>query len=189
MLNPPRNHIDSILSAQLLVAWAGEHGEPKRLGWWASDLTSKYGGEDLLKRLLPTTWRWGVFQSVREAARRHEAELRAADHAPDRLVSLFHLGLDVDEKLEERLQELKQTTGDPCGALPSLTALTGPNWTAETFNTWLSTHGEGAYSTTPIGRRLKGVQPDSLDLSLNRILSSLSPLAEKYPLPYYIKEA
>ncbi len=63
--------LDFALTAQLVVAFAGETGgaEP-RLGWWQSDLTSEFGGVDLLRRLLPTTWRFAVLQAAREAARR-----------------------------------------------------------------------------------------------------------------------
>ena len=88
----PRSELDGILVAQLAIAWAGESGEEPRLGWWRSDLTSEFGGEDLLQRLLPRTWRWATLQGAREAARRRDAEARGKDHAPDSLLSLFRLG-------------------------------------------------------------------------------------------------
>ena len=65
--------IDYALTAQLVVGWAGESGEQKRLGWWRSDLVSPYGGMDLFKSLLPSTWEWAVLQGARETARRREA--------------------------------------------------------------------------------------------------------------------
>ncbi len=43
----PVSDIDRLLTAQILVAWAGEGGEQKRLVWWRSDMTSEYGGQDL----------------------------------------------------------------------------------------------------------------------------------------------
>ena len=58
----PRSELDQVLAAQLALAWAGEAGEEPRLGWWRSDLTSEFGGEDLFQRLLPRTWRWATLQ-------------------------------------------------------------------------------------------------------------------------------
>ena len=43
------SEIDLILTAQLAVAWAGEKGEDRRLGWWQTDLVSESGGNDLFK--------------------------------------------------------------------------------------------------------------------------------------------
>ena len=105
---------------QLAIAWAGEAGEEPRLGWWRSDLTSEFGGEDLFQRLLPRTWRWATLQGAREAARRTDAEAREKDHDPDRILSLFRVGFEVDERLDERLQELKSSGKEPLVALPDL---------------------------------------------------------------------
>ncbi|HEY5955223.1 MAG TPA: hypothetical protein VIV60_01670 [Polyangiaceae bacterium] len=49
--------IDKILAIQLLVAWAGEgRSEPKRLGWWDTDLVDE-AGEPLNPKsgILPST--------------------------------------------------------------------------------------------------------------------------------------
>src|SRR3954463_640549 len=116
----PRSVLDQILVAQLALAWAGEAGEEPRLGWWRSDLTSEYGGEDLFRRLLPRTWRWATLPGAREAARRRDAEARARDHDPDRILSVFRLGFEADERLDERFQELKASGKDPLEALPAL---------------------------------------------------------------------
>jgi hypothetical protein len=66
--------LDFALTAQLVVAWAGESGEEQRLGWWRTDLASEFGGEDLFRRLLPNSWPWATLQAVREAARRRDAD-------------------------------------------------------------------------------------------------------------------
>ena len=58
--------LDQLLTAQLIVAWAGERGDPQRLGWWRSDLSSEFGGEDLFRRLLPHTWPWATLKAPRE---------------------------------------------------------------------------------------------------------------------------
>ena len=92
------SEVDALLSAQIIVAWAGEGhvGDERRLGWWRSDLVSEFGGLDLFQRLLPTTAPWAVLQAVREAARRvdarelglHQIPLRA--HHQDLHVRLAH---------------------------------------------------------------------------------------------------
>ena len=84
--------LDAILTAQLAVAWAGEGGEEPRLKWWRTDLASEFGGEDLFKRVLPHTWPWAVLEGAREAARRHDADVRARDADPDRMhvVEIVH---------------------------------------------------------------------------------------------------
>jgi len=61
--------VDAALEAQLIVAWAGEAGEERRLGWWRTDMVAEFGGEDLFRRLMPRTSDWAVLQVVREAAR------------------------------------------------------------------------------------------------------------------------
>lgn len=105
----PTSDLDRLLAAQLAVAWAGESGEERRLGWWRTDLVSEFGGHDLFKRLLPHTWAWAALQGAREAARRRDAELRAKANDPDQILSLFSLGFELDERVEERLNELKRS--------------------------------------------------------------------------------
>ena len=63
--------LDLALTAQIAVAWAGEGGEEPRLSWWQTDLVSEFGGEDLLRRLLPKTYPWAMLQAVREAEQAH----------------------------------------------------------------------------------------------------------------------
>jgi hypothetical protein len=121
----PDDILDHILTAQLAVAWAGEGGEEPRLGWWKTDLASEFGGEDLFARLLPATWPWAVLEGAREAARRADAAGRAQHHAPDRLLTLFHLGPELDERLSERLRDHKRSGTTPKDALPRLGALLG----------------------------------------------------------------
>ena len=113
----PVSEIDQLLTAQIVIAWAGEAGEVKRMGWWRSDLISEFGGEDLLKRMLPNTWRWAMFQSVREVARRIDLNMRGKDHDSDTVISLYRLGFKIDERVDDRLAELKRNGSDPEVAL------------------------------------------------------------------------
>jgi hypothetical protein len=180
----PGSQLDLALTAQLVVAWAGEAGESKRMGWWKSDLVSEFGGEDLFRRLLPATWRWAVLQAAREAARRKDLELRRQDHDPDRIVSLFCLGFELDERLEERLQSLKGSGRLPDEALPGLDLLAQP-WSRSGFHEWLQGHGDARHTPTPAGRKLDGAPPAGLDALVKKLVAGLAPLSDSYPLPHF----
>jgi hypothetical protein len=180
----PMSDIDTALTSQLVVAWAGETGEERRLGWWRSDLASEYGGEDLFRRLLPSTWRWAALQGARQAARRVDAELRRRDYEPDRIVSLFSLGFELDERIEERLADLKRSGHTPDEALPGL-AVIGDGWHPESFWHWVAGHGEAGGTASPVGRRLSGSLPATVGQQARRLVAGLGPAAESYPLPHF----
>lgn len=184
----PISEIEHALTAQLVVAWAGESGEAKRLGWWRSDLVSEFGGKDLFRRLLPSTGEWAVLQGAREAARRKDAELRRQDHDPDRIVSLFSFGFELDERIDERLQDLKRSGRAPQEALPGLAGSIELAWNRERFFDWVRGHGEAETTATPIGRRVKGNPPTNLDQLVLRLVGALAPLADNYPLPHFKRE-
>ncbi|MFV1969067.1 MAG: BREX-6 system BrxE protein [Pirellulaceae bacterium] len=181
----PQSVIDSLLTAQLAIAWAGEGGEEPRLGWWRSDLKSEFGGEDFFRRLLPSTWEWAVFQSMREAARRRDAQLREPDHDADRILSLYCLGFEIDERADERLMEFKRAGTSPLDALPGLKDVVAETWDAERFLEWLEGHGAVDFTKVPAGRRLKGKQPVSLELTVQHLVAGFRPLSETYSLPHY----
>jgi hypothetical protein len=176
--------LDAILTAQLAVAWAGEGGEEPRLKWWRTDLASEFGGEDLFKRVLPHTWQWAVLEGAREAARRHDADVRARDADPDRLLTLFRLGFETDERVGERLADLKRSGQSPVDALPGLRDVMGPSWSKSAFADWVAGHGEATVVTAPVGRRLKGEAPESAELLVKKLVAALHPLADAYPMPH-----
>jgi hypothetical protein len=177
------SELDAILTAQLVVAWAGEGGEEPRLGWWRSDLVSEFGGEDLFRRLLPTTWHWATLQGAREAARRRDAELRRQDHDPDRILSLFHFGFELDERIEERFQTWKRSSEDPYAALPGLHVI-AQGWDRAAFLDWVQGHGEAEVTPTPVGRLVKGLPPQSLERRVRGLVAALAPTEGSYPLPH-----
>ncbi len=182
----PSSTLDMVLTTQLAIAWAGEEGEePRRLGWWRSDLTSEFGGHDLFKRLLPKTWEWAALQAVQEAARRRDAEQRSRHHDPDRLLTIFYLGFDVDERVGERFQDLKRSGESPASALPGLAEVTAARWDAVGFGDWIQGHGESDFVSAPEGRRVKGAPPESLELLMNRLVAACWPLTDAYPLPHF----
>ena len=182
------SEVDAALCAQLAVAWAGEGGEEPRLGWWRTDLVSEFGGEDLFQRLLPSTWRWATLQAAREAARRRDADLRRQEHDPDGLITLFHLGPELDERLDDRLQSLKHGDLAPHDALPALRHVVTTAWRRDVFADWVAGHGAPDTTTTPVGRRLRG-DPPPLDRLVPNLVAALTPLADTYPLPHYRKPA
>lgn len=181
--------VNQLLTAQIMVAWAGEGGEERRLGWWRSDLCSEFGGEDLFKRLLPHTWKWATLQGAREAARRRDAELRAQDHDPDRILSLFSLGFELDERVEERLLDLKRSVSAPVDALPALKEWLAHPWSADRFLDWVRSHGETENTPAPIGRRLKGSPPGAVGDLVRKLVGGLAPLGDSYPLPHWKRSA
>lgn len=183
--------IDDLLAAQLIVAWAGESGgeDERRLGWWRSDLISEFGGQDLFERLLPHSWRWAMFQAVREAARRHDQQIRNQDHNPDRLLSLFSLGFDVEERTDERLQDFKRSGQSPEECLPELNAMLKAGWSVDAFEKWVAKRGKADFTQQPTGRRLKGKMPESLGEATSRLIAALSPIEKAYPMPHFRREA
>ncbi|MFM1900858.1 MAG: hypothetical protein RLZZ216_1434 [Cyanobacteriota bacterium] len=181
--------LDLVLTAQIVVAWAGEGGEEPRLGWWQTDLVSEFGGEDLLKRLLPRTWPWAMLQVVREAARRKDKELRAKASDPDQLVTIYRFGFELDEQIEERLQALKRGGLSPVDALPGLGEVLGStlhqSWDMDQFLQWVEAHGPMQAEAVPTGRQLKGTMPAGLDRRAAQLVAALAPLADSYPLPHF----
>lgn len=177
--------LDSILTIQLLIAWAGEAGDPPRLGWWRTDMTSEYGGEDLFRRLLPNTWQWATLQAAREAARRTDAESRREAHDADALMSLFGMGVEADRRLDERLADLARSAQAPAAALPGLAEWLGQPFDRDAFTAWLQQQGDPATTASPVGRRLKGACPEDIATAAQSLAAALLPLGNAYPLPHY----
>ena len=183
------SYLDLALTAQLAVAWAGEGGEEPRLSWWQTDLVSEFGGEDLLRRLLPKTYPWAMLQAVREAARRKDEELRAKASDPDQLLTMYRFGFELDEQIEERLQAHKRSGRSPLEALPGLVEVLGTSlhepWNRAQFEQWVDAHGPVQADAVPTGRLLKGAAPAGLDRAVQQLVAGLAPLGDVYPLPHF----
>lgn len=182
-----QSDLDLVLALQLAIAWAGEAGETERLGWWQSELISEWGGEDLFQRLMPETWRWATFQAARASAIRVDRALRMKAHNPDAVLSLFSLGVEVDERLNERLSQLKAAAAGPLESLPLLKDCVHDSWDRRRFETWLEQFpalDSPATSATPLGRRISAPARDGLDGLVRRLAGALRPLPAAYPLPY-----
>ena len=76
-------------------------------------------------------------------------------HDPDRIVSLFSLGFELDERIEERLKDLKHSGQTPDEALPGL-AVAGDGWHPDRFWDWVSGHGEADAVASPAGDGSRG---------------------------------
>jgi hypothetical protein len=185
----PPSTLDLVLTAQFAVAWAGEGGESRRLAWWRTDMVSEFGGADLFKRLAPSSWRWAVLQAARAAAQRVDRVERGRLDDADKALTLFFQGFELDERIEERLQELKRLHAEPERALPGLGEVVGEEWDREKFAGWVRAHGVALPPDSPVGRLIKGAAPAGLELRFQKLISALDPLGPEYPLPYFRRSA
>ena len=179
----PDETLDEILAIQFVVAWAGEgRCEPKRLGWWDTDLIDGAGGGDLLARLLPQTHAWASLEAVREAARRTDAKARSKMANPDKMRSIFFLGFELDEQLSDRLSALKRKEGVRPDALPLPLPLSS-EFSPEKFS--IVFKGTMAFDRTPSGRQLRGKRPEAPNEMVRQLAAALIPITDQYPLAFY----
>lgn len=185
-MSPSPAALDAILATQLTLAWAGEaRCVPARLSWWQTDLIDPAGGGDFLARLLPRTHAWASLEAVREAARRTDEAARRTLADPDLVRTLFFLGFDLDERLAERLAEHKRSPTPPATALKFLVPLDAP-FSREGLAAALRGPGRApSYDIVPSGRQLKGTAPDAPEQLVPSLASTLLPLPERYPLPFF----
>ncbi len=104
---------------------------------------------------------------------------------PDQIRSIYFLGFDVDERLAERLAELKRSGAIPARAIPVPLELEAPFSVAGFTKALGSTGKPPAYDVVPGGRQLKGAMPSSLDEAVRALAAALVPPPEKYPLPFF----
>ncbi|MEQ1910556.1 MAG: BREX-6 system BrxE protein, partial [Vicinamibacterales bacterium] len=121
-------------------------------------------------------------------ARRKDAECRRQGEA-DRLLSLYSFGFELDERIDERLQDLKRSGRSPQEALPDLTGSIERVWDRGWFLDWVKGHGDVESTTTSLGRRIKGTMPQSLGEKSRKLVGALAPLADAYPLPHFMRGA
>jgi hypothetical protein len=177
----PASTLDSILQLQCLVAWAGESS---RLGWWGTNLLDPDAGLDLLHRLAPRTAPLAGWQLVRAAAIAVDAERRTTQADRDRMVTLFHLGVDLDEALADRIHDLK-LAGQPLADLPAPDAA----FDRAAFAAQLSALGAVETEPRASGRRIKGELPVGPDVRARRLAAALVPFPDHYPLPFFLGPA
>jgi hypothetical protein len=114
---------------------------------------------------------------VREVARRADATKRAQLHNPDQVISIFHLGFSRDERIDERLQELKRSGKQPQDALKQVQS---GEWRRDTFEAWAKSQGNADFTPAPVGRRLKGQAPEALTALMGSLVAGLASLTDAY---------
>lgn len=111
--------LDHILNRQFFVAWAAEK---PRLGWWADDVTDLGGGGDFFARWLGQVTersddgRWAAMEASRRTAIAHDGAARngiVGGRDQDDVITLFHLGPEVDRLLDDRLRWRRQNEPAP----------------------------------------------------------------------------
>ncbi len=189
MLSTAVSDLDSILAWQIAIAWAGERGEPSRLGWWNTDLVDTNSAGDLFNRLLPRTGPWAALASVREVARRVEADRRASLGDPDALTTLFALGFELSERLDDRLLDLKRQ-GASVTSLPFPISLDHFS-RADACAAFRQTIPP-EFTVVAGGRQIKQPLPSSHFLAVQQlaaVLFATDPLPDKYPLAFFRSRA
>lgn len=177
--------LDRILALQFTLGWAGEGlCEPARLKWWRTDLVDEYGGGDFLQRLLPRTHRWAGLECVRRAAFLTDLKSRSHMSDPDSVISLYFWGFELDEKLTERIRELKGSQVPPEEAL-SFPVPVLP--TAKFDRTELERElgPQPPYQSLPTGRELPGPVPSDLAEAARLLAAAHLPFTENYPAPFF----
>lgn len=180
--------LNKILAIQFAVSWAGESGDEPRLSWWETEVMSEYGGYDNLKRLTPHSALWLGFKTIREAARRVDAELR--QKAKQQVFTLYHLGFELDEQIDQHLNECIHNKVDITKVLDHVSWLKDPvrqEWNCEVFTKWLqeATAEKIATQQESVGRRLVGDMPEDVMDCVYKLLKGLLPIEENYSLPHY----
>jgi hypothetical protein len=177
--------LDAILAVQITVAWAGEgRCQPKRLGWWDTDVIDPEGGGDFFARLLPQTARWAGLEAAREAARRVDKKARAKMANADEVRTIFFLGFEIDEQIADRLAALKREAHSPVEALRIPIPL-GSSFDRESVANAMGSDAPSAFTVVPGGRKLTSPMPKGPDDAVRALASALVPFAEHYPLPFF----
>jgi hypothetical protein len=180
----PAEQLDEILSLQLTVAWAGEAaGDPKRLGWWRTDLVDREGGGDLFARLTPRTGVWASLALARSAARRVDSTARESVAHGDALWTPFHFGFDIDEQLDDRMAYHRSHERRPAEVLGPRYLVERP-WSQEGLEALLKALGAPAVTETPAGRQIAARAGSPADAA-SLLFAALQPLGATYPLPYF----
>lgn len=180
------NELDEILALQLAVAWAGEgRSQPRRLGWWQTDLLDPEGGGDLLARLLPRTHAWAALEAVREAARRVDERALRRSGTPDRFVTLYQLGFDLNEQLSERLAYHRRHAPSPADVFGAGFVIS-QDFDAAAFETYVRQSAAApSVEPAPEGRLIRGAPPARAVDRVRQLVAALAPFPAEYPMPHY----
>jgi len=178
--------LDTILALQITVAWAGEAlSEPKRVGWWRTDLVDELGGGDLFKRLFPHTHQWASLEAVRQVAIQVDKQAREGMAKPDEVRTLLFWGFAVDEKLAERLSFHKRSGKKPVEVLDFPLELNADFVKVDFEDALRMPNHNVTHKLVPGGREIAEAMPEALELRAKKLAAGLLPLADNYPMPFY----
>ncbi len=113
------------------------------------------------------------------------ARERMAD--PDAVRSIFFLGFEVDEQLDDRLVYLRRLGTDgkaPAEAL-ELPLPLGAEFDGAKLEAVLVGSSCEPFKKEPGGRQLKGAPPAEPQVVVRRLVAALVPLTDTYPLPHF----
>jgi hypothetical protein len=175
--------LDHVLALQFTVAWLGEgHG---RRNWWRSGLVDQDGGLDFFERVAPCRPAWIALDAARRAATAVDGSLRRRSGV-HRLRTLFHFDFEINERLEQRLIDLRAEGGDPFDRL-ALPFRPDTERETDAAVAFLSdqTATEPVYAPSPSGRELPGPPPAALDRAASVLAATLVPPADGYPMAHF----
>lgn len=199
-MSDTNHYFNAILGLQCLVAWAGEaQAQPARMPWWRSSVMDDLGARYSLDLLLPRTAAWAELEVVRRCASAAERRRRATSQHPDAIRSLFSLGFELDQALEQHLKKMKAERRTPHDTL----AWPGDMAPSDTLDRGQLAQVLGAQSnrvefkTTTLGRELLNtIAPEpTADLDeahlkealtfARRLAAAAVPLDDaRWPMPY-----
>lgn len=108
---------DQILALQFTIAWAGEgRSQPKRLGWWDTDLVDEAGGGDFFARLAPRTHAWAALEAVVVTASKWSCPPRRREAA----AASIHDLLKLSQLPSELWEQLKNVDSSRVGRGPDV---------------------------------------------------------------------
>jgi hypothetical protein len=185
--NNSTNSLDQILAIQIAIAWAGEKD---RLSWWNSEVTNEFGGFTQLLDLTPSSASWLSLKTVREIAKRMDKKARRTANDADNIYTIFRLGFEIDEQLDQRLTDLIHSDSSQKTLLKHVGWLSEPNeqdWDAEDFTNWLRglVGDRGQHKDEPLGRRIVGEASEDLVERISKLANHLWPLTDTYTIPHY----
>ncbi len=177
---------DTIIAFQFTMAWAGEAlSQPARLGWWRTDLVDEFGGGDLMLRVAPRTHKWAALEAAREAAVLADRKARQRLADSDSARTLFFWGFEIDEKLGERIRDLKWAGKSPAEVLP-LPCELGSDFDRASFLKTLEAIGPATpHEVQASGREIQAAMPVDLAEAARMFMGAFQPLADEYPLPFF----
>jgi hypothetical protein len=178
--------LDTLLALQLTVAWAGEAlSKPPRLGWWRTDLVDVAGGGSLFQDLFPRTHRWASLEAVRQAATDIDRRARRQVAQQETVRTLFYWGFQLDEKLDERLADLKREGRLPEEALRLSFELNGEFDEAALVTCLTGGREPPPTRLVPGGRLLADDPAPAAAEQAKKLAAALIPFTPEYPMPFF----